>query len=209
MKQYQNRLNHLMGMSLSDRIMAVEKDLISGLDEYKKIPPLDLAKALEVPLYAVDGSDPDSWSLWMQYKYVEIQPLAQLLDEFQPLELIEKIYTDEEVRYQEISKALNGVRVTKKLVIELLTLDELNELKSIAQTIAEEKLNDEGGDRYLQLAEYNVITSDLNFQAMLDGEYKTIDELKTPYDERDGKFLQVWQDKSKYVSYFFNDPDLK
>ncbi len=206
MKQYQNSLNHLMGMSLSDRIVSVEKDLISGLDDYKKIPPLDLAKALEVPLYAVDGNDPDSWSLWMQYKYVEIQPLAKLLDQYDPLELIENIYTDDEERYQELSKALNGIKITKKLVIELLTIDEC---ECIARSIAEEKLNDDGGDRYSRLAEYNVISSDLYFQAMLDGEYATMSELKTPYDKRDGEFLKVWQNKSEYVSYFFNDPDLE
>jgi hypothetical protein len=193
MKRYQNKLNQLLEMNLSDRIIAIEKDLISGLDEYKTIPALDLGKALEVPLSAVDGSDPDSWSLWQNYKYIEIKPFAELLNEYGPLEIIERL--DEE-RYLEISKALTGIKITKVKVINLLTA---NECEFIARSIAEENLNNEDGDYYSLMAIYNVISSELCFQAMLDGDYTTLSELKSPYDERDGKFLKVWDNTKKYL----------
>ncbi len=192
-KRYQNKLNQLLEMNLSHRIIAIEKDLISGLDVYKTIPALDLAKALEVPLSAVDGSDPDSWSLWQHYRYVEIEPLAELFNKYDPFEIIERL--DEE-RYLEISKTLTGIKITKMLVIDLLTV---NECESIARSIAEENLNNEDGDYHSLMAIYNVISSGLSFQVMLDGDYTTLSELKSPYDERDGKFLKVWDNSKKYL----------
>lgn len=198
MKRYQNRLNQLLEMNQSDRISAIEKDLISGLDEYKTIPALDLAKALEVPLSAVDGSDPDAWHLWQHYKYVEIETLDELLNEYDPLEIIERL--DEE-RYMEISKALTGKKNKNTIVLSLLTLDES---EFISSSIAEENLNDMDGDRHSLMAMYNVTSSKLRFQAVLNGDYASMSELKSPYDERDGKFLEVWGNSKEYLYEIIN-----
>jgi hypothetical protein len=195
-----NNLDKLKSMSLDDRIKAIENDLISKNDFYKDIEPELLAQLLEVPLDAINGESPDDWYKWATWIYVEILSVEQLLDNgYQIDELINNL--EDEKRIEFLLKQINDL---KKIIIEL-TVDEK---AKISLAIADTKLNDIDCDKYLQIAQYCLHTesnTSICFEATLNGVYSTMDSLKTPYDERDGFFLNVESNKKMYLSKFLND----
>ena len=190
----------LKSMSFDDRIKEIEKDLISRIDDYKNIEPETLAKLLEVPLDAVNGENPDDWYKWTTWNYVEILSLEQLSEKgYQINELLD--YLDNENRVQFLLKQVKNL---KKIYHELTPAEKIQ----ISLAVADNNLNSLDGDRHLQIAQYSVHTQNkttLRFEATLNGDYFTMNSLKTPYDERDGKFLNVGLNKIKYLSKFLND----
>ncbi len=190
----------LKSMSFDDRIKEIEKDLISRIDDYKNIEPETLAKLLEVPLDAVNGENPDDWYKWTTWNYVEILSLEQLSEKgYQINELLD--YLDNENRVQLLLKQVKNL---KKIYDELTPAEKIQ----ISLAVADNNLNSLDGDRHLQIAQYSVHTQNkttLRFEATLNGDYFTMNSLKTPYDERDGKFLNVGLNKIKYLSKFLND----
>jgi hypothetical protein len=191
-----NLLSELLEIPYIDRIKVIEKDLVSGLDRYKHIDPKELALALEVPLTSVDGTKPEMYNLWEYYHYVEITPIALLLEEYDPCYLLEFIEDQLSIeRHKKLDQLLSLKKVDIKSIIDQLTVDECI---IISQKEAKQKLFNEDGDYYETTAFYNISNTDFNFQAMLDGDYLALSELKTPYDERDGKFLEC-RDEKRFV----------
>jgi len=195
-----NNLDKLKSISLDDRIKDIEKDLSSNNDFYKDIEPEIIAQLLEVPLDAINGENPDDWYKWATWNYVKILSVEQLLSNgYQIDELINNLEDENRIEF-----LLNQINDFKKIIIEL-TLDEK---AKISLAIANNNLNSLDGDRHLQIAQYCVnpkSNTPLYFEATLDGDYYTTNSLKTPYDERDGKFLNVESNFKMYLSKFLND----
>lgn len=51
-----DKLKELLSADLDQRIILVNEDFKTQRNEYASIPPIELAKALNVPLNAIDGS---------------------------------------------------------------------------------------------------------------------------------------------------------
>jgi len=195
-----NNLDKLKLMSLDDRIKAIEKDLTSKNDFYKDIEPELLAQLLEVPLDAIDGENPDDWYKWAIWNYVKILSFEQLLDNGYHIDELINNLEDE----NRIELLLNQINDFRKIIIELTH----DEKAKISLAIANKNLNSSDGDRHLQIAQYCVnpkSNTPLYFEATLDGDYYTMNSLKTPYDKRDGKFLNVESNSTMYLSKFLND----
>lgn len=190
----------LKSMSFDDRIKEIEKDLFSRIDDYKNIEPETLAKLLEVPLDAINGENPDDWYKWATWNYVEILSLEQLSEKgYQINELLDYLGNENRVQF-----LLKQVKNLKKIYDELTPAEKIQ----ISLAVADNNLNSLDGDRHLQIAQYSVHTQNktsLRFEATLNGDYHTMNSLKTPYDERDGKFLNVESNKKMYLSKFLND----
>lgn len=195
-----NKSEKLKSMSLEERIMTIEYDLISNNDVYIDVDSEILAQLLEVPLDAVNGENPDDWYKWATWNYVEILSLEQLSEKgYQINELLD--YLDNENRVQFLLKQVKNL---KKIYDELTPAEKIQ----ISLAVADNNLNYLDGDRHLQIAQYSVHTQNkttLRFEATLNGDYFTMNSLKTPYDERDGKFLNVESNKKMYLSKFLND----
>jgi len=194
------KIKKLKHLSLVERVKEIENDIISNSGEYKNIEPQELARLLEVPLDAVNGENPDDWSKWATWNYVEILSLEQLSEKgYQINELLD--YLDNENRVQFLSKQVKNL---KKIYHELTPAEKIQ----ISLALADNNLNSLDGDRHLQIAQYSVHTQNktsLRFEATLNGDCSTMNSLKTPYDERDGKFLNVESNKKMYLSKFLND----
>ncbi len=193
-----NKIEKLKSLTLHERLTEIENDIISNSDEYKKIKPNDLAQLLEVPLDAINGENPDDWYKWATWKYVEILSIDKLINRGHEMEELLD-YLENENR---IELLLNH-KDDHKIIFEL-TEDEKN---IISLALAENELNALDGDRHFLVAQFCVNPESetrLFFEATLNGDYRTMDSLKTPYQERDGEFLDI-DSNEKYLSVFINE----
>ena len=196
-----NNIENLKSMSLEDRIKTIEYDLTSKNDIYIEVQPQILAQLLEVLLDAINGENPADWYKWATWNYVEILSVDQLIKNgYQIIDLIEFLKEKTE-RYEFLLLQLSK---GNDVLIEL----SYEEKNIIAIAIADSNLNSLDGDSCKQIATYCINSKSsfpLFFQASLNGEYGTMDSLKTPYDDRDGNFLDVEVNLQKYLSIFLND----
>jgi hypothetical protein len=205
-------LQKLLQMDLDQRRKVVRDDVDSRKDEFKILSPEELANALEIPLDALDtNSDAYDWSRWYHYYYAAIKTREELLEAgYSPIDellpYLEGVITEQ--RYDFLSKRFSKKNANEKSLMKLLT-DE--ECKLIAREIAEWAVSnpaEETGDGWI--ATYGVRCGNgeyLTFEVSLNGDYGAIDGLLTPYDERDGKFMDLRNHPDEYVYHSPNEDD--
>jgi hypothetical protein len=174
-------------LDLDARLQAVADDVELRRDEFRKIEPHELAELLEVP----SPSSPDG--NWSATAYVPREPLAEYVEHNSPnYEIIhylegkidqERFYTLDD----EATKVAEGKK--DKFDLSLLTLDEQ---RLIEDAIMDETLRMTGGPRVIATYDLTVPNSNrtLSFEGDIEDDGGCID-LRTPYDERDGKFVDL------------------
>jgi len=177
---------NLEDMSLAECIAAVAVDVASKRDEYRSIDPDDLAGFLGID--DADNPGPDWSFVWFVPRLSVMDILLQWSEEFIP-ELLESHVTPE--RCEEISAKVKLLK-RNETKLDQTSLEFLTEEEK--QTIERRYMEDrrKAGDSTL-LAYYHINAPHgrtLTFEAFI-GDNGEVDDLKTPYDERDAKFTDL------------------
>jgi hypothetical protein len=174
----------LEDMSLAECIAAVAEDVASKRDEYRSIDPHELAGLLGIDDADKPGGD------WNFVRYVTPTPLEDIFDwgnEQDALELLHPHLTAE--RYEELKSKIELATGTRTR-LRPESLDFLTEVEkqTIVRLHMEREAKDIGASRvnayyYTDAPQGGTLT----FEALIEDDGGCVD-LKTPYDERDGKF---------------------
>jgi hypothetical protein len=175
------------GDATSECIAAVAVDVASKRDEYRSIGPYDLAELLGIDDAGQPGAD---WGLvWFVPRLSVRDILLQWDEEFIP-ELLALHVTAE--RCEEISAKINLLN-PKEAKLRRTSLDFLTEKEK--ETIERLYMERERKNGNLTLLAYYYISAPhgrtLTFEAFIGDNGESFDSLKTPYDERDGKFTDL------------------
>jgi hypothetical protein len=182
----QEAYERLSGLALDDRLQAVADDVESRRDEFRAIAPRDLADLLEVP--APEKPDGN----WTFCSYVQREPLSEYVKRCFPE--TEVIYLLEgkvpEARFDKLKDEVELVENgEKQFELSILSAEEQ---KLIEECIMQDTLNDLGSAAVI--ANYSVKVPkrerDLSFEATIEDDGACID-LLTPYDDRDGRFVDL------------------
>ena len=179
-------LSALLAMPLKKRIVAVAEDLQSGTDRFRRIEAFELADALGVP----QPESPSS-AEWTFTSYAERETVEELVekgtDSSEILGLLEPHVGAR--RFKSLEKAFARLEETDKPSFDFLTAKERS---AVEETIAQRQLEANQSNGMNCVASYCVGRGKLAlwFQAVIEDDGNCY-ELKTPYDERDGKCLDL------------------
>jgi hypothetical protein len=178
-------LETLLAMPLKRRILAVAEDVDSRTDTFRLVEAFELAEALGVPQPEMpDGS-------WSFTSYAERQTVEQYIDSGRdPLTVLESLRDlVGERRFRTLEAAFSRLPPTGKSCCDFLTS---KERKSAEAAVAEERLEANRSNGMCCVASYRVKRGriELWFEADIEDDESCI-ELRTPYDERDGKFRDL------------------
>jgi len=182
------KLQRLLAMPIAQRIEAVIKDLVTREDELRKIEVHDLADALGVS----DSQKPGSANRWNFTSYgvkVNIEEYAVLHDPASELVYLiqDKVSAERFPALVNLSSDLDQV---KKPDFHFLTPEERKLLEGASGS---KELTANQADGMCCIAHYSIQAASgysLSFEAAIEDDGTCIC-LKTPYDYRDGKFLNL------------------
>jgi hypothetical protein len=174
------------GDATSECIAAVAVDVASKRDEYRSIGPYDLAELLGIDDARQPGAD---WGLvW----YVEPKAIEDIFDEWgEPdfLDMLEPHVTAE--RYEELKSKIELLATGTRSPAESFNF--LTDAEK--QAIVRADMERERKNGNVTLLAYYYISAPhgrtLTFEAFIGDNGESFDSLKTPYDERDGKFTDL------------------
>jgi hypothetical protein len=179
-------LKKLLAMDLSDRINAVAKDVLSRKDEFQQIDNHCLAEALGVPESKRPGND------WEHISYsckISVEEYAELNSPSSEIVyMIEDFVTPS--RFKKLLKLSAGLDDISNPVFDFL---KHNERYHLEEAIASMRLEDNLMNGMSCIARYTVksdLGEDLPFEAEIEDNGTCI-FLKTPYDSRDGQFVDL------------------
>ena len=180
-------LRKLLAMPIAERIAAIARDVRTKRDEFRNVNPHELADALGVDQPESPTND------WTFTRYAEKQNLeeyAECHDAVSELVfLLESDVSDE--RYQVLLKKFAAlVDYSHKRQFGFLAI---KERKLLEEKLAEQQLESNDSDGMCCLAHYRIPVRGwrhLVFEACVEDDGSCFD-LKTPYDQRDGKFVNL------------------
>jgi hypothetical protein len=179
-------LQKLKDMRLADRIAAVAADVDSKQDEFRSIDAHELANLLGIE----DAERPgDDWNFgWFILRVPVDDILDQWNEEFID-ELLQSQLTPE--RYKELCSKIDLQQKDNAKILEFLTDGE--KLKIEEHYMEREAKYPESACCSADISIEAPHGKTLTFQALIEDDGACI-ELKTPYDERDGKFTDYSDD---------------
>ncbi len=170
-------------MSLMQRIAAVAHDVDSGADEFASLDPLDLAHALgiEQPENPATG--------WTFVSYADKRRVEEQADNRGSVEgFVDHLKGNvPDARFKELKSKFEALEELGEWEFSFLG-DQEREI--IEQALAEDDLEGNQSNGMNCIANYTVHGAEgveLNFEGLVEDDGVCF-ELKTPYDERDGKF---------------------
>ena len=170
-------------MSLMQRIAAVAHDIDSGADEFASIDPHDLARALGV-------EQPENPAIgWTFASYAEKKSAEEQAGNRGSVEgFVDHLKGNvTEARFRELESKFEALEASGEWEFSFLK-DKEREI--IEQALAEDDLEGNQSNGMNCIASYTVHGAEgveLNFEGLVEDGGGCF-ELKTPYDERDGKF---------------------
>ena len=182
------KLQRLLAMPVAQRIEAVVKDLVTREDEFREIEAHDLADALGVS----DSREPGSANRWNFTAYgvkVNIEEYADLHDPASELVYLIQDKVSAE-RFRALVNLSSDLDQVKKPDFHFLTPEER---KLLEEAIGSEELTANQANGMCCIAHYSVQAASgysLSFEADIEDDGACI-KLRTPYDYRDGKFLNL------------------
>ncbi len=178
-------LQKLLAMPLAERIKAVDEDVRTRRDEFGGIEPHDLAQAIGIPESEAPGSE------WTFTYYAEIDSVESYAQQTSPVSeiiyLIENKVRAE--RFNILREKFSSLDDVKQPTFDFLIPEERRVLE---HAIAAEQLEGNMLDGMNCIAHYELTGSGdpLRFEADVEDDGSCI-ELRTPYDFRDGKFVDL------------------
>ena len=178
-------LETLLAMPLNQRIEAVANDVQSRADVFRLIDAFDLAEALEVPQPELPSNE------WVFTSYADPKTVEEFIDEggeaSEVLEWLED--TVEGQRLDALRLAFAKQEDAASPSFDFLTATERAFVEDI---IMERQLEANQSNGMNCMASYCVTHGDLSlsFEADVEDDGSCI-TLRTPYDERDGQFLDL------------------
>lgn len=179
-------LKTLLQMPIADRIQAIAEDVRSRRDKYKDIDAHDLADALGVPQPEAPGCE------WEFIRYAEKETAEMYARCFTPVSkmvyLIEDKVSPE--RFKELLERSASLDEIEEPRFDFLTDQEREQLEN---TISANRLEANSLNGMNCLAGYSVEAppdDELPFEAIVEDDGSCF-ILKTPYDYRDGKFVDL------------------
>lgn len=176
-------LEKLLSMSLPERIAAVEDDVSSRRDEYASIAPHDLADALGVqqPERPADG--------WGFATYAEVQSVEEQADQKGSSEgFLDLLKGKVSVAcYNDLGSKFAEIEESQKWDFSFLNK---KERKIIEQALAKKDVEQNQSNGMNCIASYTVEGGNgevLEFEGLIEDD-GVCGDLKTPYDEREGRF---------------------
>ena len=176
----------LEAMTLTERIAAVAADVASKRDEYRSIDRHELASLLGVGDARCPGGE---WDFVWFIPHMSIEDICESDDMECVLELLQPHVTAQ--RYEELNSRFALIDRSKlgrgRLMSDLLTNVEKRTIERLHM-----ENQDEAYDTQV-LAFYTINAphrKKLTFEAFI-GDNGESDDLKTPYDERDGAFSDL------------------
>jgi hypothetical protein len=168
---------------MDERIAEVAKDVLSRTDRYKSIPAQDLAELLGIVFGPLETFG--NWELVSYVPFVSAEALLEECGVDEMLELLENALTPE--RIEQLTEATEGLDA--KSALSLFSADEQRALEQ-----AKQEYDADGGIEYVLEVAYCEVPSAhdklLIFEVLIDnGEVS--EDLRTPYDRRDGKVFDL------------------
>lgn len=180
-------LDTLLAIPLAKRIRAVAEDVRSRKDVFRRIPPHELAEALELP----DSRQPSTGDGWSFTRYAEKKSLEEWADGHDEVaKLVHRLKGQvSPKRFQNLEKAFAGLPDYTRSSFDFLTSKEREFLED---GIAEEELEGNMMNGMSCLAHCTVKSgkTELEFEAVVEDDGRCI-TLRTPYDARDGWFKDL------------------
>lgn len=179
-------LQELLAQSMSERRDAVARDVRRRFPRYRDLPAHDLAEALGVPQPECPG---DGWSFTQYAQIVSVEEYARNCSPASELVYLIEDSVDP-TRFQrllELSEPLDKVEAPS---FSFLRKDERHALE---HAIAEQQLEDNQSNGICCIAHYSVEAPSgdaLEFEGDI-GDDGTCMDLRTPYDKRAGRFLDL------------------
>ncbi len=176
-------LQKLLSMPLADRIASVSGDVRTRTDEFCSVHPHRLAEALGVPT-----TKRPNRSDWAFTDYAQKQSLEEYADQYGRLSDCVSVI-EGKVPAQLFESLVQKSSALDELQLDILTDEERREFE---EALAFEDLRSNMDNGICCVAHYSVQGhgGDLWFEATIEDDGACID-LKTPYDQRDGKFLNL------------------
>jgi hypothetical protein len=173
----------LKSMTMDERIAEVAKDVLSRTDRYKSIAAQDLAELLGIVFGPLETFG--NWELVSYVPFVSAEALLEECGVDEMLELLENALTPE--RIEQLTEATEGLDA--KSALSLFSADEQRALEQ-----AKQEYDADGGIEYVLEVAYCEVPSAhdklLIFEVLIDnGEVS--EDLRTPYDRRDGKVFDL------------------
>jgi len=171
----------LESMTIDERIAEVAKDVLSGTDRYKSIAADDLAKLLGIVFGPLE-----TFGDWEYVSYVPFASAESLLEEYgadEMLELLDKALSPE--RLDQLKHATEGLDA--KSALSLFTADEQRAMERLQQE------HDASGEYQMEIAYCEIPSAYdklLMFEVLID-DGEVSEDLRTPYDRRDGKIFDL------------------
>ena len=179
-------LQKLQDMPLADRIAAVAADVDSKQNEFRSIDAEELASLLGIEDVAHPGDD---WNFGWFILRVPVDDILDQWDEETIVELLQSQLTLE--RYKELCSKIDLQQEDNAKVLEFLTEDEKRKIEEHYMEWQAEHPDSACCSADISIEAPHGKT--LTFQALIEDDGACI-ELKTPYDERDGKFTDYSDD---------------
>jgi hypothetical protein len=179
-------LKALLEMPIADRIQAIAEDVRTRRDKYKNISAHDIADALGVPQPEAPGRE------WEFIRYAEKETAEMYALCFTPVSAIVYLIKDKvsPERFKDLLERSASLDEIKEPRFDFLT-DE--ERKQLEDTIATNRLEANSSNGMNCLAGYSVEAppdDELPFEAIVEDDGSCF-ILKTPYDYRDGTFVDL------------------
>jgi hypothetical protein len=171
----------LESMTVDERIAEVAKDVLSRTDRYKSIPADDLATLL-----GIDFGPLETFGDWELVSYVPLESAESLLEDYGAdwmLELLHKALSPE--RFEQLKDATEGLDA--KSALSLFSADEQRAMERLKQE------RDADGEYRMEIAYCEVPSAYdklLMFEVLID-DGEVSEDLRTPYDRRDGKIFDL------------------
>ena len=170
-------------MPLAERIAAVARDVRTKRDNFRQIAPHELAEALGVP--ELERPTDEQWSFT---SYAWKQSLEEYAHEYGRLSDV--VYLMEnKVSAQRFQTLVKKSSDLDDLQFNFLTAEER---QSFEEALAYEQLQSNIENGICCVAHHSIPASggDLHFEAAIEDDGTCID-LRTPYDYRDGEFVNL------------------
>jgi len=177
----------LLAMPLEDRIVAIAKDLQSRTDTFKDIGAFELADALDVP--QPESPSSSDWSFTSYAERMTLEEYAEAGGEVSEILRWLEPHVGTK-RFKSLEKAF--AKLEEEAVEPSFDFLTAKERKVAEETIAQEQLEASESNGMNCVASYCVERPgiELWFEAVIEDDGSCID-LKTPYDERDGKTMDL------------------
>jgi hypothetical protein len=168
-------------MTMDERIAEVARDVLSRTDRYKSIAAHDLAELLGIvfdPLETFGG--------WEYVSYVPFESAESLLEEYGADDMLDLLRTAlSPERIEQLRKATEGL--DSKSALSLFSADEQRAMERVNQE------SQADSDYIVEVAYCEVRCAHhklLMFEVSID-DGEVSHDLRTPYDRRDGKFIDL------------------